>query len=842
MPSKRQNELLPPGWMVSQKIQKKGSGYYLNTLETLRKLKEHAQRPKPLEQETKRDDSMSLRFSTGAYMEAVVPLLKYWKDEEGALLIPEDTDGIKVEVKTVETTVENGGKTVQTIVKLDVHGEKVTITCYDTTVSMRIQGQKWMEQFYKRALLPYLQHEIRKHATRIEEINQHFQQLGSNGSNINKRKNTKSKTSKMISEQQIDESDTESELDESIISVGSEKQEDDVLEIEDLTERNLPEQETNKVAVVPDDDFCRENNLTPAPKALWVDTNLPKGWNTENNLLTGRSLPGPDLTALLAAVHSKAKAGEITLEENAEGHQQENDIAQDIGVEGAIGMETASTSAPELERHENLIEQGQKEASSSEVAGGSSTAAWMEGQGTLTLDPLRPTHDTTGDVMRFQSEMKRQSERLEVMEKREQRLEELIRLQSQKITSLQQSVQEVVAKLEGHPTVRVQAEPSSQGAEALPTLTTVPRSQEARGARSRLPRAPEPRTISNSPPRVDRRQDRGLAGAQGDRGLNRPREAEGLGSQRAGPGSQGTSRRVTLKCDKCDHTTTNERRMNNHVRNIHMWTRPSKASSSLLVGDSHLSSIDLREVEKCLGRKAMLFMPGAARPREDRAYCSTPDWPGARYPENSLQQMVPELLGERNYTNLILLAPTNDITNLEDIDNKQEQERLAAQSARNTVDIAVKALQSVEKVLIMEQPARVDNMAELSEFSKKKLREFVASCTKAGSIKIGSSQTHIVASKENRAEVFGKPTKRKADGIHMRGVGGKKFLTETINEALQYSGLGDNDMRLGKERKSGGTGAGVEGGARPSPRLEEQRSSWAEVANNCYSPSPHCQT
>ena len=61
-------------------------------------------------------------------------------------------------------------------------------------------------------------------------------------------------------------------------------------------------------------------------------------------------------------------------------------------------------------------------------------------------------------------------------------------------------------------------------------------------------------------------------------------------------------------------------------------------------------------------------------------------------------------------------------------------------------------------------------MSDLSEFSKEKLREFVASCPKAGSIKIGSSQTHIVASKENRAEVFGKPTNRKADGIHMRGV------------------------------------------------------------------------
>ena len=548
-------------------------------------------------------------------MEAVVPLLKYWKDEEGAVLIPEDTDGMNVKVKTVETTVENGGKTVQTIVKLDVHGEKVTITCYDTTVSMRIQGLKWMEQFYKRALLPYLQHEIRKHATRIEEINLHFQQLGSDGSSKNKRQNTKSKASKMISEQQLDESDTESEPDVSIISVGSDKHDDGLLEIEDVTAINQPDQETrpgNLVAVVPDDIFCRENNLNPAPKALWVDVNLPKGWNTQNNVLTGRSLPGPDLTALLAAVHAKSKAGEITLEEHAEVQQQEDERVQDIGNEGAFGRETASSSAPELESQEKLLEQGDEhaarmeEASSSEVARGASAATWMEGQGSGALDPWRMTHDTTGDVMRFQSEMKRQSERLQVMENREQRLEELIRVQSQKITSLQQSVQEVVSKLERHPTVRVQAEPSIQGEEVLPTRASVPRSLDARGARTRFPRAPEPETTPASTVRVDRgqdrsRMDRGREGAHVEGGLARHREGEGLARQSSRAVYQGTNRMVTLKCDKCDHVTTSERRMNNHVRNIHMWTQPSKSASTLLVEDSHISSIDLREVEKCLG-------------------------------------------------------------------------------------------------------------------------------------------------------------------------------------------------------------------------------------------------
>ena len=188
MPSKRQDELLPPGWKVSQEIQKKVGGYYLNTVETLRKLKEHADRTAHLEQETKNDNSLSLRFSTGAYMETVVPLLKYWKKEEGAgLLEHEDTDAMDVKVKTVETTVENGGKTVQTIVKLDVHGEKVTITCYDTTVSMRIQGLKWMNEFYKRALLPYLEHEITKKTVKIKEVNLYFQQLGNDGMTRNRR-------------------------------------------------------------------------------------------------------------------------------------------------------------------------------------------------------------------------------------------------------------------------------------------------------------------------------------------------------------------------------------------------------------------------------------------------------------------------------------------------------------------------------------------------------------------------------------------------------------------------------------------------------------------------------
>lgn len=242
-----------------------------------------------------------------------------------------------------------------------------------------------------------------------------------------------------------------------------------------------------------------------------------------------------------------------------------------------------------------------------------------------------------------------------------------------------------------------------------------------------------------------------------------------------------------------------------------------------------------------LGRGPRLVTPGASRPREDRAYCSSPEWTGARYPQNSLKQMVPELLGERKYTNLIMLAPTNDITNLKKVQGKSEREKLATQSARNTVEVAELALKSVDKVLIIEQPVRLDEMASLSEFAKLKLREFAQKSPMAEQIRIGSSRPDILVTEEKKIEVFGRPNDRRVDGIHMRGEKGSDFLTETIKEAVRFAGLADRDSRMergrqssrGMERQQQGWSK-VERGPRPSPRMDGQRTSWAEVASNRF--------
>ena len=283
--------------------------------------------------------------------------------------------------------------------------------------------------------------------------------------------------------------------------------------------------------------------------------------------------------------------------------------------------------------------------------------------------------------------------------------------------------------------------------------------------------------------------------------------------------------------------------MENHVRNFH--THPEASSSrvtlTLLVGDSHLSSVCRSEVERGLGRGARLVTPGASRPREDRAYCSTPDWPGAWFKQNSLQQMVPELLGERKYANLIMMAPTNDISNLREVGSRNEREALAIQSARNTLMVAEEALKSVKEVLIMEQPTRADELTELSEFSVSKLREFAASSRLAGRIRVGSNRSDCCTTEVQKTSVFGKLSSSKVDGIHMRGEDGRKFLTETLVEAVMVAGLADRDSRMGGARQPA---RGLEsqeqgwsrvvGGPRPAARVEDQRTSWADVASNKF--------
>ena len=263
--------------------------------------------------------------------------------------------------------------------------------------------------------------------------------------------------------------------------------------------------------------------------------------------------------------------------------------------------------------------------------------------------------------------------------------------------------------------------------------------------------------------------------------------------------------------------------MDNHIKLLHL--RPHHVDRgvtlTLLVGDSHLGSVRRSKVEKAMGKGARLVTPGATRPGEDRAYCSSSDWPEAKFPQNTLVQMVPELLGERRYENLILMAPTNDISNLKTIKSQEEREHLARLSAMNTVYVAEQAMEkfpSLKEVLIMEHPVRVDNLAELSNLSNRKLRECARTSPLAGRMRIGSNQAESCNTEEQRKAVFGPAASSKSDGIHMRGEDGKKFMTNTFVLAVKHAGLADRDNRLGG---GGQISRGLEG--------QEQEPTWAQV-------------
>ena len=98
-----------------------------------------------------------------------------------------------------------------------------------------------------------------------------------------------------------------------------------------------------------------------------------------------------------------------------------------------------------------------------------------------------------------------------------------------------------------------------------------------------------------------------------------------------------------------------------------------------------------------------------------------PNWPGAAlYPQSNFYDIVPKLLSTDTFTNLVLLPPTSDLTNLPGEVREDSHQALAEQSALNLYHTAVKALkknQTLKKVVMFEMPPR-DDSSHLSNLAK----------------------------------------------------------------------------------------------------------------------------
>ena len=151
--------------------------YYLNDATTLKKLKKAAD----IDSMTiiNNIQSYTINLSTGAYVNVTIPLVNLWQDIKGHHILAEDVDGMKIIVNNVEIERDLADLIVKYVVRLSVQGEKVTITCFDTTLSLLVQAkQATLDEYCHRVLFPYLQEEIQMCQVRIKEYNDHVRSFG----------------------------------------------------------------------------------------------------------------------------------------------------------------------------------------------------------------------------------------------------------------------------------------------------------------------------------------------------------------------------------------------------------------------------------------------------------------------------------------------------------------------------------------------------------------------------------------------------------------------------------------------------------------------------------------
>ena len=148
------------------------------------------------------------------------------------------------------------------------------------------------------------------------------------------------------------------------------------------------------------------------------------------------------------------------------------------------------------------------------------------------------------------------------------------------------------------------------------------------------------------------------------------------------------------KCATCKKSFENQDSLKSHTTNTHKQQAASNIDWGLIVGDSHIKSVQTRRLEKvCRGKR--LRNPASTSRKEGSAYTTTKYWPNARFPDSNLEERVPKPLSERKYDYLITLTPSNNIKNTENME-VDEQYKLAEHTALETLAIVEEAIEKSE--------------------------------------------------------------------------------------------------------------------------------------------------
>ena len=167
---------MPPGWKTSKykDTKTRSTQYTLNDKATELKLKACAILKDMHMFDIKLDRSHTVQFSTGCYLTTVVPLLELFKDAvgKGVSKIAVNDGIIDIEVTNIETKTDKNDTVVEHIVHLLAGGKNVTVTFYDTTCSLRIQGNHDEQVRYTtKVLVPHLEDQVSKNAKQSKTYN-----------------------------------------------------------------------------------------------------------------------------------------------------------------------------------------------------------------------------------------------------------------------------------------------------------------------------------------------------------------------------------------------------------------------------------------------------------------------------------------------------------------------------------------------------------------------------------------------------------------------------------------------------------------------------------------------
>ena len=179
MTKQSQGMMLPPGWKLNddpsitceKTVQNRN--YYLNDNKTANKLTKAA-KADDLVVGINRDKSFTLFLNTGSYVRTAIPLLNFYKrvwQSSTKTIRKGEIAGMDVEVKMVRTDYDKNITPVQYTVKLVVDKEIVTVTFYETSMKILVQGGKKSVKFAEDAIIPYLERDIKAEMRAIKDVN-----------------------------------------------------------------------------------------------------------------------------------------------------------------------------------------------------------------------------------------------------------------------------------------------------------------------------------------------------------------------------------------------------------------------------------------------------------------------------------------------------------------------------------------------------------------------------------------------------------------------------------------------------------------------------------------------